>query len=173
MKTAILYGTLTGHTQEIADLLAAQLTELSPEVGDISGREPASLLEWDVLILGVPTWNIGELQQDWDDFVGKIGATDFTGKRVAVFGCGDQAGYPDTFADAQGLLWDALKARGAKLIGLWPTEGYTFTGSKAIVDGKLVGLVADFENQSELNEERVKRWAEQLKAELAGVPAAA
>nr|MBA3924398.1 flavodoxin FldA [Nostocaceae cyanobacterium] len=38
--------------------------------------------------------------------------------------------------------------------------------SKAVRDGKFVGLALDEDNQSELTAERIKAWAAQLKGEF-------
>ena len=54
-----------------------------------------------------------------------------------------------------------------QLIGLWSTEGYTFDESKGLYDEKhFLGLGLDEENQAELHEIRVKKWAKQLRQEL-------
>ena len=50
--------------------------------------------------------------------------------------------------------------------GLWSTEGYEHTASKAeLADGKFCGLMCDEDNQYDLSEERAKKWVAQLKAE--------
>jgi flavodoxin I len=43
---------------------------------------------------------------------------------------------------------------------------YDFSESKAVVDGKFLGLAIDEDNQSELTESRVKSWVSQLKKEF-------
>jgi flavodoxin I len=45
-------------------------------------------------------------------------------------------------------------------------EGYEFTESKAFRDGKFVGLALDEDNQSDLTEERIKKWVSTLKTEM-------
>jgi flavodoxin I len=88
------------------------------------------------------------------------------GKKVAVFGLGDQQSYGDNFCDAAGELYDLFKAKGCKMYGLWSTEGYEHTASKAeLPDGKFCGLMCDEDNQYDLSEERAKKWVAQLKAE--------
>lgn len=54
-------------------------------------------------------------------------------------------------------------------IGLFygSTEGYDFTESKAVRDGKFVGLALDEDNQSELTQQRIKTWVAQLKQKFA------
>ncbi len=52
------------------------------------------------------------------------------GRKVAVFGCGDQHGYGDYFCDAMEELYSSFKAAGCDMVGTWPTEGYEHSESK-------------------------------------------
>lgn len=52
------------------------------------------------------------------------------GRKVAVFGCGDQHGYGDYFCDAMEELYSSFAAAGADMVGKWPTEGYEHSESK-------------------------------------------
>ena len=79
-----------------------------------------------------------------------------------------QAGYADNFCDAMGELAATFEAQGAKIVGSWPTDGYDHEESKAIRDGKFVGLALDEDNQYDLSEERVTAWVAQIKGE--GMP---
>jgi len=118
------------------------------------------------MVLGVPTWFDGELPNYWDEFMPAIEDMKLKGKKVALFGLGDQLGYPENFVDAIGLLATSLEERGAKIIGLTSPEGYTFERSAALRDGKFLGLALDIENQAALTDERIKTWVEQLKEEF-------
>jgi flavodoxin I len=51
-----------------------------------------------------------------------------------------------------------VKARGARVVGAWPTDGYDFIASKAEVDGEFVGLVQDLDNKKMLLEDRLETW---------------
>lgn len=99
--------------------------------------------------------------------MGEFEEIDLTGRPVAIFGLGDQVGYPDTFADAMIFVADQVRKQGGRLVGAWPTEGYSFTRSWAIEDGRFVGLVLDEHNQAELTDTRLQRWAAILQKELA------
>merc|ERR1712130_1023023 len=102
----------------------------------------------------------------WDDFLyDSLPDIDLDGKKVAVFGVGDQAGYGDNYCDAAGELYDLFTAKGCKVYGLTSQDGYEHTDSKAIVDGKFVGAMFDEDNQYDLSEQRAKDWIEQLKGE--------
>ncbi len=118
------------------------------------------------LIIGCPTWHIGELQDDWDAIYEQYKKLDFSGITAAFFGCGDAVGYPDNFLDAIGLLAKPFMENGGTLIGRWPTEGYEFDNSEAHDGDDFLGLGLDNDNEEELTEERLIIWAELIKDEF-------
>ena len=163
------YGSTMGTTEFVAEKVqdAAKRVglELTPiNIGSLS--DPRALLKHDQLILGTPTWNVGQLQDDWLMLYPKLDMLDFSGKQVALFGVGDQLGYPDNFLDALGTLGQKLQECGADLVGFWPTEGYDFTASKAQIGDRFMGLGVDDYNQEDLTEERITRWLEQIQNEF-------
>jgi flavodoxin I len=166
-RIGLFYGSTSGKTRKAAELIRQALGEDAVELHDVREATADSLRQYDSLILGVPTWHRGELQDDWEEFAHALEAMNLSSKTVALFGLGDQASYPDAFADALGTLYEHLKRRGANVVGRWPTEGYRFTESAAVVDGAFIGLVLDEENQPELTEQRVQKWAEQIRTPLA------
>ena len=117
--------------------------------------------------MGVPTWFDGELPNYWDEFVPALEELDLKGKRIALFGLGDQKGYPENFLDGVGIMAEILEEQGAVLVGLTSTEGYTFEQSRAVRGKQFLGLAIDYENQGSMNQERVAAWVEQLKGEFA------
>lgn len=163
----LFFGTQTGNTQTESEIIQKEFGGDSVvTLNDVSQAEPSDFNNYDYIIVGCPTWNVGELQSDWEDFYDELDNIDFTGKKVAYFGTGDQVGYPDTFQDALGILEEKISENGAETVGYWPTEGYEFSESKAVRDGKFVGLALDEDNQSDLTEERIKAWVTQLKLEF-------
>ena len=167
-KVGLFFGTQTGTTQDIAERIQAELGGGSVvDLHDISGADASDFEQYDCIIVGCPTWDIGELQSDWEGFYeDDLGKINFSGKKVAYFGAGDQYGYADNFQDAIGILEEKIAARGGKTVGYWSTDGYEFDESKAVKNGKFVGLAIDETNQSELTDERVKAWSAQLKQEF-------
>jgi flavodoxin I len=169
----ILIGLFYGSTDGATAAVARRIAELCAEAGwaavellDVAEYDLAEMESFDVLLLGIPTWNVGQMQRDWEAAFPEIAALDLAGKRVALFGLGDQAGYPDTFADALIFFADALEERGATLVGRWPTDGYDFRNSWAVQEGRFVGLVLDEINQPELTEGRLRAWLEQVRREI-------
>lgn len=171
MKIGLFYGTTTGNTEEVAELIQEHLGgENISTLGDVNALSVDSLVGFDLLILGIPTWHIGEMQDDWADRFDELDSVDLTGTKVALFGLGDQDGYPDTFLDGMGELYDKLLQRGAEGgIGFTSTEEFDYTGSTAIRDGKFCGLAIDQDCQAEMTEERVTAWCSDL-VRAVGIP---
>ena len=65
-----------------------------------------------------------------------------------------------------GILEEKISGLGSTTVGYWSRDGYDFTESKAVRDGKFVGLALDEDNQLNLTGERIKAWVEQLKKEF-------
>lgn len=65
-----------------------------------------------------------------------------------------------------GILEEKIIERGGTTVGYWSTDGYEFSDSKALRDGKFVGLAIDEDNQSDLTDKRIKAWVAQLKKEF-------
>lgn len=168
MKMGIFYGSSTGNTEMAAQKIKEEMGEFIPdEIVDVSNASPEQLLEFDVLFLGVSTWNIGDMQDDWADFLTQLESIDLAGKKVALFAMGDASGYPYNFLDAMGELWEFVKERGASLVGTWPSEGYEFDESRAMFDeNNFVGLGLDEDNEPDLTDDRIHDWLIQVMQEL-------
>lgn len=165
-KIGLFYGTQTGYTEIDAETIQTEFGgDTVVEMIDIS-KAVASDFDRGNIIVGCPTWNVGELQADWDVFYKELDNLDFTGKKVAYFGLGDQVNYADSFQDAIGILEERISERGGTTVGYWSTVGYEFNESKGVKDGKFVGLVLDEDNQAELTDRRIKDWVAQLKQEF-------
>merc|ERR1712072_292432 len=96
---------------------------------------------------------------------GDLTALDLSGKKVAVFGMGDQAGYADNFCDAMDELATCFEKQGATIVGAWPTAGYDHEESKSVRGDNFVGCPFDEDNQPDMSEERANKWVEQIKGE--------
>lgn len=157
-KIGIFYGSSSGTTGDVAQRIAAKLGVDSKDVHDVATVSPDSLLSYDCLLLGSSTWGSGDLQDDWEGFLPKIGKLDLSGKLVALFGCGDSASFGDTFCDAIGTIHDGLKATGCQFVGSMDPAGYSFEDSTALVDGQFVGLLVDEVNEDGQTDSRIDRW---------------
>ena len=164
MSIGIYFGTTTGNTEAAAEVIKEKLTAHPSHLIDVVNIEPEDLLTHDLLFLGIPTWNVGDLQYDWEDLLPKLNGLDLTGKKIAMFGLGDSYGYPDNFLDALGIVWEELKTLGKpELLGVWPTEGYTFEESRGLYDqDHFLGLGLDEENEAHLHDARITSWLTQV-----------
>ncbi|MFV0346597.1 MAG: flavodoxin [Bacteroidales bacterium] len=160
-KIGVFYGTSTGNTENVAESIAEKLGGTTYDVAD---SPTDAIAECDVLIFGTSTLGIGDLQDDWDDFLPKLEGSDLSGKTVAIFGLGDADSYPDSFVDGIGIIYKAVKDKGCKIVGAVSTDGYDYDESIAEVDGKFVGLPLDEDNESDKTETRVDSWIESIKA---------
>lgn len=158
-KTGIYYGSSTGTTKDVAGRIGKILGIAEEDIHDVAKSSPDSVADYDVLIMGTSTWGVGDLQDDWYDFADGVQALDLHGKKIALFGCGDET-MSETFCGAVGELYDRFQQTGAEFIGAYDTDGYTFTKSAAVrgKDGKAVGLLLDEVNHPEMTDFRLRSW---------------
>jgi len=164
-KIGIFYGSSTGQTEMVAEKLLQMLGEENADLINVDGATKKDLEKYPYLIFGTPTWGVGEMQDDWEDFSEILEKTDLKGKKIALFGLGDQDTYPDSFADGIGILYNKIKDK-TGVIGKWPKNGYIFNESEAFRDHAFVGLILDQENQPAKTTARLEKWVEMLKKEF-------
>jgi flavodoxin I len=166
-KIGLFYGTETGSTEVAAKVIQQEFGgDRVLTLHNIYSAEPRDFEQYECIIIGCPTWNIGELSSDWAAYCDELQLIDFQGKKVAYFGLGDQLGYENNFIDAIGILEAKISTQGGVTVGYWSTNGYDFKQSKALRDGKFVGLALDEHHQSDLSASRIKAWVAQLKQEF-------
>lgn len=165
-KIGIFYGSSTGDTEFVARELVRAFGEENAKAYNIIAVGAADLEAYDNIILGTSTWRDAGLQYDWEFYIDLLDEVDFSGKKVAFFGLGDQENYPENFVDAMAELYKKVVDNNGTPLGTWPVDTYNFKASKAVVDGRFIGLVIDELNQRDLSMQRISEWAEQLKAEF-------
>ena len=159
----IFYGSSTGNTEAAAKQIQKELGADIVKTFDVANAKANDIEQFSNLIFGSSTWGIGDMQDDFEDFLSEITSANLEGKKVAIFGYGDQDTYADSFVDAIGQIYETLEGKGCEIIGMVSTDGYEYDESKAEENGHFVGLPLDEENQSDLTDERIKSWVEQLK----------
>lgn len=181
-KIGIFFGTDTGSTHLVAKKIYAALgAELADKPKNINRTRPEELLQYDALILGTPSYGVGDLpglavgcqEANWAEFVPYLDGVDLSGKRIALFGLGHQERYASRFASSLIQLYRVFYGYGAQLVGSWSTEGYQFEHSDAIIDNRFVGLVLDQRGQPHLSDERINTWLQQVTPQLCPAPAKA
>lgn len=162
-KIGIFYGSTNGNCESVAEKLK---DALGADLHNIADSSADDLAGYDVLVLGSSTWGEGDLQDDWEDGIDKLESIDLSGKTVALFACGDSEGYADSFCGSMSHLYKKVHDKASKVVGAVSTDGYTFDSSDSVVDGKFVGLAIDNENQEDMTDDRVSKWASQIKSEF-------
>ena len=165
-KVGLFYGTTSGTTKKIAEMIKKELGTRSVDIFDIKNIKPEDILKYDNLIFGTSAWGIGDMQDDWEVFIDDLVELDLSKKKIALFGLGDQENYPGAFADGMGTIYCRLPVK-ELVVGFTSTKGYKYYFSSAEKDGKFVGLAIDQDNQADKTPERVRKWATQLKKEFA------
>lgn len=165
-NVGLIYGTDTGNTEEIGEKIAEAFANEGVVVNlcNITDISKSDIESYDFLIMGIPTWDFGGIQEDWENVEQDIRSCNLNNKVVALYGLGDQRGYGDFFLDAMGWLHECIQDTGADIIGRWPTEGYDFAASLATNEDNsyFCGLAIDEDQQFELTDQRVQQWVAQL-----------
>ncbi len=165
-KTAIIYSFNTKKTGKVAERIKEAFDNDMVEMVNAEEINESLFMSFDQIIMGVPTWFDGELPNYWDEFVPALEDLDLSGKKIALYGLGDQKGYPENFLDGMGLMANILEKRNANLIGFTSVEGYEFESSQAKRGNQFAGLAIDYENQGSMNKGRIAAWVESLKQEF-------
>ncbi len=165
-KTGIFYGSTNGDTENVAKKIAATLGIGEEDLHNVANTQPNAVQPYEVLLLGCSTWGVGEMQDDWNDFLFKLKDLDLKGKTVALFGCGDSSTFGSSFCDALGVIYKELQRTGCSFTGTVDPSDYHFDSSEAVIDGKFVGLPIDEMNEGDKTDERVKSWTDELKKAL-------
>jgi flavodoxin I len=165
-KIGLFYSFNTNKTSQAARKIGEAFEEGQVDHINAETVTEQEFLSYDNMILGVPTWFDGELPNYWDEFVPAIEDLDLKGKSFAVFGNGNQKGYPENFVDGIGIMANLLESRGAHLVGMTSAREFTFESSQALRGDMFAGLALDFENQASQINQRIKNWVAQLKQEF-------
>ena len=110
----IVFASMTGNTEEIADIVADKLKELGLEVDidECTMVDAEEFLEADIAIVASYTYGDGELPDEIIDFYEDLASLDLTGKIYGVVGSGDT--FYDEFCKAVDDFDCAFAATGAE-----------------------------------------------------------
>jgi len=95
-KALIVYGSTTGNTEDVANTIGAVLKDggLDVDVKNAAGVQAGKLAEgYDAVLFGCSTWGDDEveLQDDFVPLYENLDQAGLSGKKTAVFGCGDSS----------------------------------------------------------------------------------
>jgi flavodoxin I len=165
-KVGVFYSFSSNKTARLGEKIIITFGSELVEKVNAENVTVEEFLRYKNYIVGVPTWFDGELPLYWDEFVPAIKDMDLKGRKFAIYGLGDQKGYPENFNDGVGLFVELVTAQGADIVGYTAIDGYEFEGSIAVKNGMFCGLCLDQENQAKLSDKRIANWVEQLKKEF-------
>lgn len=165
-KIGLFYGTSTRKTASVAKNIAEAFGEDKIDLVPIEKAWQKEFEQYDNLIVGSSTWFDGELPDYWDEMLPQLETMKMKGKKVAIFGLGNQVEYPDNFVDGIGILADVFESAGAQLVGFIPNEGYKFNRSRALRGNQFAGLVLDLENEADKTDQRIQDWVKMLQKEF-------
>lgn len=114
-KWLVAFASMTGNTEEIAELIVEGITQSGHEVDlkSVTDCNAADVLDYDGFMIGVYTWGDGELPDEFLDFYEELDELDLSGRRAAVFGSGDTS--YEQFCKAVDLTAEKLQERGAEV----------------------------------------------------------
>ena len=169
-RLGIFYAPSGGSVHKVARLIKQKLVDLQPDLFVISDVTPLRLLDYHNLILvcstlGRNTWEM-EQQDPWSSFLPKMLRIRLEGRKVAIVGLGDHVSYPNNFVDGMGILGRTIGEIGGQLIGETETRDYIFNDSRALQEGKFIGLPLDEDYEADKTEDRVDNWLERIRPEL-------
>jgi flavodoxin I len=116
-KILLVYATMSGNTEAMADLIEKGLQEAEVEADrfeaiDIDNAQLFN--DYDHIIMGTYTWGDGDLPDEFLDLAEDMDEIDFSGKTCAVFGSGDTA--YEFFCGAVDTLEAKIKERGGEIV---------------------------------------------------------
>ena len=166
-QVAVLYGPKGGNTEKVATLISKKIGTDKSVLIPVTEVEEHTLDGFSKLIIGsstigTHTWAQENTSHDWDEFLPKFRKIDLKGKKIAIFGLGDQIAYTNHFVDHMRIIFDVVVENHGEVIGSWPTDGYEFNESASIIDKKFIGLPIDEDFQDELTEQRIEHWVKEI-----------
>lgn len=122
MSTAlIIYGSTTGNTEFTAETIESYLADKGAYEVTVKNVSDTSVSElddaYDLYLLGCSTWGEDEieLQEDFESFYEDLnGDLNLSGKKFAVFGCGDSS--YEYFCGAVDVIEERVEKLGASLV---------------------------------------------------------
>lgn len=100
MKAQIVFASMTGNNEDMAEILEEDLQDLGIDVEsiDISFADASSFEEADLCIVVTYTYGEGVMTDELKDFYDQLLELDLTGKKFAVMGSGDKT-YKDHYCE--------------------------------------------------------------------------
>ena len=114
MKAVVVFATITGNNEDVADIVTDALEDHGVEVEEteMTMADVADFDDADICVVCPYTYDEGALPDEGLDFFDDLKEADLTGKVYGVAGSGDTA-YADDFCVAVDKFGDAFATAGA------------------------------------------------------------
>lgn len=114
MKALVVYATITGNNEDVADIITDALEDLDVDVEEteITMADPADFNDVDICVICPYTYDEGALPEEGLDFYDDLQEEQLNGKVYGVAGSGDTF-YGDDFCVAVDKFGEALDKTGA------------------------------------------------------------
>lgn len=114
MKALVIYATITGNNEDVADLITESLEnrDVDVEMNEISLADPADFEDVDICVVCPYTYDEGALPDEGMDFYDDLQEEDLNGKVYGVAGSGDTF-YGDDFCKAVDEFGKVFESTGA------------------------------------------------------------
>lgn len=100
MKAQIVFASMTGNNEDMAEILEENLQDAGFDVEniDVSFADATSYLDADLCIMVTYTYGEGVMTDELKDFYDQLITLDLSGKKFAVMGSGDKT-YKDHYCE--------------------------------------------------------------------------
>jgi len=116
-KILIIYGTLSGNTELVADKISELLeTKYEITLEKVENSNVLDIFNNDICILACPTYGNGILLPYFIPFYKKLQTTDLKNKDFAIIGLGDFKYDMDYHLESINILENVIKKNNGKLI---------------------------------------------------------
>ena len=114
MKAQIVFASMTGNNEDMADILEENLQDAGFDVEstDVSFADASSYLDSDLCIMVTYTYGEGVMTDELKDFYDQLMELDLNGKKFAVMGSGDKT-YKEHYCENVDDFEKAFKKCGA------------------------------------------------------------
>jgi len=170
-KIGLYYWGKGGNVESVAKRFANYFAPGQIDIIPLDEMEKFKPGDYDALILGGSTvgasiWQNADDKNYWRIFFNSLTGTNPLHKPYAVYGLGDQVKYPNHFVDGMNIIRQEMDAVGGNRVGNWPVDGYNFSDSESVENGKFIGLAIDEDWQDDMTDARLEKWISQVKAEF-------
>ena len=100
MKAQIVFASMTGNDEDMAEILEESLQDAGFDVEniDVSFADASSYLDADLCVMITYTYGEGVMTDELKDFYDQLITLDLSGKKFAVMGSGDKT-YKDHYCE--------------------------------------------------------------------------